>query len=249
MERDKKMTDNNKLTEVSTQTFHAREMGLVIEGTPTIDEWIEYGRKLRRVETSMNWIIGDYLVYGEFKYGEKYAQALDESMANSWKVYHWVSKHVPPKRRRADLSWSHHRLIANLPAEYQTKVLEKAANEHLAIREVGRMLRRVSDGVFDAVIRTDDDSQDRTLMEFAYKRTLKSMMDDAIEAGIPIEMSADIYSKYVKLSGTGRCPHCQGIILLSDFFATKVYRNQDFIRSTHYQGTQFKPGTKQNTSE
>ena len=233
------MTTNNKLTEVSTKTFHARELGLVIEGTPTIEEWTEYGQKLRRVETSMNWIIGDYLVYGEFKYGEKYTQALDESMVNSWKVYHWVSKHVPPDRRRGDLSWSHHRLIANLPAEYQTKVLAKAADEHLGTREVGNMLRCVSDGVFDEVIRIDG-SGDK-LQAIAYKKKLKELMDNAIEAGIPIEMSADIYSKYVKLSGTGRCPHCQNIILLSDFFATKEYKDQDFIRSGHYSGSQFKP--------
>ena len=159
---------------------------------------------------------------------------------NSWKVYHWVSKHVPPERRRSDLSWSHHRLIANLPAEYQIKMLTKAADEHLATREVGRILRHVSDNVYDAVVRTQGE---QTTMEITYKKKLKAMMDEAIEAGIPIEMSADIYSKYVKLSGKGKCPHCQGVILLSDFFATKEYKEQDFIRSTHYSGSQFKPDT------
>ena len=239
------MTTNNKLTEVSTKTFHANEMGLTIEGTPTLDEWVAYGKKLRRIETSMNWIIGDYLYYGEFKYGEKYAQSLDESMMNSWKVYHWVSKHVPPERRRADLSWSHHRLVANLPAKYQTKLLTKAADEHLGIREVSRILNRVSDGVYDEVIRSGamDKEPDYKTMELTYKQKLRSALDAAIEAGVPVEMTADVYSKYVKLSGTGRCPHCDGVILLSDFFATKEYRKQDFIRSTSY-GSQFKPETK-----
>lgn len=237
------MSDNNKLTEVSTETFHANELGLIIEGTPTVEEWTEYGLKLRRVETSLNWIIGDYLVYGEFKYGEKYSQILDESMMNSWKVYHWVSKHVLPERRVKELSWTHHRLIASLPPVYQTKMLEKAIKERLTSQNLGKILRYVTDNVYDAVIRAEsvDGKNDYEVMDWVYKKQLRQMLNEAIEAGAPVEMTNEAYSMYVRLSGTGRCPHCQGIILLSDFFATKSYREQDFVRSTTKHGTAIKP--------
>ncbi len=237
------MTDNNRLTDVSTDKFEAHELGLVIKGKPTVSDWVEYGKKLRRVETSLNWIIGDYLVYGEFKYGEKYAQILDESMMNSWKVYHWVAKHVAPERREKKLSWTHHRLIASLPPVYQIKMLEKAVKEKLNTPELGKILRHVSDNVYDAVIRAEgvDGKNDYEVMDWVYKKQLKTMLDEAIEAGVPVEMNPEVYSMYVRLSGTGRCPHCEGIILLSDFFATKSYRDQDFVRSPVRHNTSLKP--------
>ena len=235
------MTDNNRLTEVSTDTFHASELGLVIKGTPTIEEWVAYGEKLRRVETSMNWIIGDYLVYGDFKYGEKYAQALDESMIRSWKVYHWVSKHVTPERRREELTWTHHRLVANLPAEYQTKLLQMSIDEGLDTPHLDMMLRKVADNVFDTITRAENDDNNQERSSYGYGKQLRQFLSDAIEAGVPVEMTPEIYTMYIRMSGKGRCPHCQGIILLSDFFATKHYGKEFHIKPSVAAGSVFTP--------
>lgn len=226
------MSDNNKLAEVSTDTFQAHELGLVVKGKPSIEEWLEYGRKLRRVESSMMWIIGDYLVHGEFKYGEKYAQALDEAMIETWKVYHWTAKRVPPENRRSDLSWTHHRQVASLPPEYQVLMLDKAAEQHLSTRDMSRMMLYVSDSVHEEIVRVDVKQAHKypqKTMDWIYKMKLKQMLDDAIEAGVSVEMRPEVYSMYVRMSGTGRCPHCGNIIILADFFATKEKRSQNYV--------------------
>jgi len=219
------MSDNNKVKEITTEKFRAHKQGLHVVGKPTINEWMEYGEKLRTVEASMQWIIGDYLNYGEFNYGEKYSQVLDESVA-TWKTYNWVSNRVPKDIRNPNLSWSHHRMVANLPREYQVKLLEKAEKESLSTRDLSLIIARVGDEMFETVKLAEVDQQERS-----YKKKLNKVLDEAIDAGVPVDMTSATYRKYVRRSGIGRCPHCGGKIMLSHFFETREFDHQDYVRN------------------
>lgn len=93
----------------------------------SFDEWQEYGRRLRFAHGAMLWWIGDWLRYGERRYGEMYVQALDgtdyayQTLMNAV----WVAgRFDETSRRREILSFSHH-------AEVATKDLERAEADAL----------------------------------------------------------------------------------------------------------------------
>lgn len=93
--------------------------------------WSEVVRRLKNAEKSIQWWLGDALKFGERKYGEMYAQALEEtdyaygSLANMA----YVAGRVDVSRRREDLSFAHHQAVAPLSPEEQEERLAEAAPE------------------------------------------------------------------------------------------------------------------------
>lgn len=91
------------------------------------------------------WWIGDWLRFGERKYGEMYAQALEatgldyQTLADA----KWVAEQYPEfSLRNENLSWSHHRFAASLPQKQRLELLEKAESEGLSAHEVRRAVHR-----------------------------------------------------------------------------------------------------------
>ena len=68
------------------------------------EEWERLGHVLQRMDASLPWWIGDWLNYGEYAWGEAYAQAL-EITGKSIDVlqnYKWVANKIGnPKATRA----------------------------------------------------------------------------------------------------------------------------------------------------
>lgn len=114
------------------------ETGLELPPDLTYDEWESVGRTLQRIERSVMWWVGDWLNYGERKYGETYSQALDttdyayQTLADAA----WVASKVEPSVRNENLSWNHHRAIAPLPIAEQEQWLEKAVANQWGYREL-----------------------------------------------------------------------------------------------------------------
>lgn len=117
-------TDNVSLTSV----------GLTFIGSVTFDEWLGLMSTLVRMETAFQFAIGDALIYGESRFGEKYSQAMDvtglsyQTLANLT----WVSKHVPQSNRVDGISWTHHRVIASVDVEDQRGFLEMAKEKRMS---------------------------------------------------------------------------------------------------------------------
>lgn len=99
------------------------------------EQWEEVGCTLRQIERSAKWWVGDWLMYGERRYGETYAQAVDvtgqeiKSLQNAV----WVSSRVESSRRREDLSWGHHAEVASLLPDEQSAWLETASTNRLSV--------------------------------------------------------------------------------------------------------------------
>jgi hypothetical protein len=72
------------------------ETGLHLESGLSFERWADVGGTLGRIGRSHKWWIGDWLNYGEREYGEKYAQAMDETGLDYSTVseYAWVAKAV-----------------------------------------------------------------------------------------------------------------------------------------------------------
>ena len=74
------------------------------------------------------WILGDWLVYGENQWPERYPQA--ESITGlSYSTLtgaSWVAKSIPICRRRQTLEWWPHSEVAGLDPPEQDKILNGA---------------------------------------------------------------------------------------------------------------------------
>jgi N6-adenosine-specific RNA methylase IME4 len=113
------------------------------------DRWLSLGETLKRMEKSVQWWIGDWLRFGERRYGEMYSQAL-EATDYSYQALNdmkWVANAVEPSLRQENLSWSHHKEIAALPTEQAQELLEKAETDRLSVRELRSEVREAKQAV------------------------------------------------------------------------------------------------------
>ncbi|HEX8066922.1 MAG TPA: hypothetical protein VF520_10385 [Thermoleophilaceae bacterium] len=108
-------------------------------------EWSAHGRRLGAVSRGVGWWIGDWLRYGNARFGERYVRAARltgydvQTLMNM--VY--VTSRFDPSRRREDLSFSHHAELAALEPAEQERWLSHASSEHLSVRCLREELRRV----------------------------------------------------------------------------------------------------------
>jgi hypothetical protein len=88
------------------------------------------------MQGALAWWIGDALNFGENRYGEKYAQAIEVTghKEQYLKDCCWVSSKVEKSYRYDGLSWTHHRQIANLEPQAQQKWLGAAHKHGLSVR-------------------------------------------------------------------------------------------------------------------
>lgn len=113
------------------------------EGT-SFDEWSALGRTLQQMEKSVMWWIGDWLRFGERKYGETYTQAIEATgysygtLANAKRV----ASTYEISQRSENLSWSHHAEVAALPPSDREEVLTRAAAEGLSTRETKALAKQ-----------------------------------------------------------------------------------------------------------
>src|SRR5687768_15608880 len=85
-------------------------------GTLKFEEWQAIGNTLQQVGASLNWWVGDWLNYGEQRWGEMYAQAVEITGwdYNRLSKAKWVSASVQFCNRLQKLSWTHHHEVASL---------------------------------------------------------------------------------------------------------------------------------------
>jgi hypothetical protein len=96
------------------------------------DRWATMGRALGLMDRAGRWWIGDWLNYGEQRYGERHAQALDDTglAYGTLRNIAWVARRFPPSRRRDTPAWYMHAEGASLPPEQQDVWLDAAEAGH-----------------------------------------------------------------------------------------------------------------------
>ncbi len=106
----------------------ATATALTLPTTLPYDEWARTGLALARMGKAVQWWIGDWLLFGENRFGEQFAQAASETgySEESLRGFLWVASRIPPSVRRPTLSWSHHQVVAGTekPAEWLDAVEE-----------------------------------------------------------------------------------------------------------------------------
>ena len=140
---------------VAVQGFEVTPLGVVIHGQPTYDAWEIMVKQVLYVRAVLPWCIGDLLNFGESHYGEKYAQAVEvtgheyQTLAN----YASVCRRVPIERRQAELSFSHHALVASRAPEEQVQLLHTAWDEYMTTAQLRAVVNEVwTDSVVEPVV-------------------------------------------------------------------------------------------------
>lgn len=102
------------------------------------DSWVVIGDTLKRMEKSVQWWIGDWLRFGERKYGEMYSQALEATgleygtLANA----KYVAEKIESSFRNENLSFTHHYHVASLPPDKRDELLDEAVDNGWSVREL-----------------------------------------------------------------------------------------------------------------
>lgn len=108
--------------------FQFTPTGLVISGRPSYAAWEAVGKKLQYVHGAVHWWLGDWINEGEMRFGETYAQAIEDSpftygtLAND----KFIAQQIECSRRREKLSFAHHAEVAKLAPDEQDFWLDQA---------------------------------------------------------------------------------------------------------------------------
>ncbi|RYD48395.1 MAG: hypothetical protein EOP83_26580 [Verrucomicrobiaceae bacterium] len=131
-------------------------IGLQISDKLSVEEWQELATSIGEAASSIAFIVGDWLVYGQSLFGTQgdpdrkvdhpsyqlalKATGLDLSTLQN---YAYVSRNVPYSLRTERLSWEHHRLMAKLPdGDMQDWIEACVAEENAGRRMSTRRLRK-----------------------------------------------------------------------------------------------------------
>jgi DNA modification methylase len=125
--------------------FKLQKTGLLPIGSPTFEQWQECGQFIQKASGAVQLWLGDWLNYGEHKWGEKYAQAIEDTGLEyqTLKNAAWVAGKIDLSRRRDDLSYNHHLEVASLEPEQQDKVLDWAIKEGASTRDVRQKVKTI----------------------------------------------------------------------------------------------------------
>ena len=121
------MTTTSAIVTVSDK-FWATNIGLSINPDATYEEWEAYGKKLGRVYSGLQWQIGDWINFGEAKFGEMYAQAENDTDLSygTLRNYASVCARIPAGNRRKELLFHQTKHVACLEWGEQLKVINAA---------------------------------------------------------------------------------------------------------------------------
>lgn len=132
------MGQQTNAIQIRTDNFSLDKNRLLVKGEPNFEVWAAFGETLKQVEGAVHWWIGDWLNFGEAKYGEKYAQIIEDTGFAYATVRDdkWVASRFEVSRRRDSLSYSHHKEVAGLDEAEQDRLLDAAIEGQYSIRQL-----------------------------------------------------------------------------------------------------------------
>lgn len=201
----------------SKTSFEITVTGLKVTGSPSYDEWMSCGHRLIGVKNSLQWCIGDWLVYGEGRgdWGEMYAQAMDgmgisyQSLAD----YAKVSKRFQFSRRRLNLSWSHHETVLTLKSETeQDTVLDAAIQDQWNRDEVRAIVKQMKTKTKPAPLPAST-INGLSLLPSLYVSRAENM-PEVLDESVDLIITSPPYNlgdEHWPMGGNGRAPRKGGI--------------------------------------
>ena len=102
--------------------------GLTFRPDTPIEVWAGLTERLQRQLKLVEWALADAVNFGEHAYGEDYAQWVEETglVKRTIQNIARIGREIPPARRRAGVSFSHHAEVITLPVPEQESLLDRA---------------------------------------------------------------------------------------------------------------------------
>jgi len=122
-------------------------------------DWVFEGRRIGAMGRGSAWWVGDWLLYGTARWGERYAEAVKITGydVKSLRNMRYVASRFEMSLRRDILSWSHHALLAAFDSDEQKHWLDRAVADKLSVDDLRIELRSARRGRYSTV-RLDEES-------------------------------------------------------------------------------------------
>ncbi len=115
--------------------FRQSAVALTIDGEPTEDEWLAAGKAILQTTRNQLWWLGDWWVFGSHAYGQRSKSLRDAELCRHYQTFAnagRISRKFETYRRREDLTWYHHSVVAALGVDDQEFFLNLASREELS---------------------------------------------------------------------------------------------------------------------
>lgn len=128
-------------SDIKTAGFRWTKLGLIADDTATKEGWVETGRILSMLNSSLQWLIGDWFVYGETNYGAITSLADDMGLSEATiRDYVYVARNVEMSVR-TDISFGHHKLVAAMGKKDQRHWLSLAIANNWSVARLRNEIR------------------------------------------------------------------------------------------------------------
>ncbi|MGP3953246.1 LmbU family transcriptional regulator [Streptomyces sp. 7N604] len=120
-----------------------RRTGLSLPPDLSLSEWRHLGQQIHIIADSSAWWLGDWLIFGQEHYPDRYRRALKQTSLDyqTLRNYAWVARKFEPGRRRGKLSFQHHAEVAAAPEAEQDAWLTRAEEGGWTRNELRRRMR------------------------------------------------------------------------------------------------------------
>jgi hypothetical protein len=128
---------------INDPKFSITPTGIQFNEELTFDEWDALGQQLAPVGKSIGFIIGDWINYGEGRYGEKYEDALNRTglAYNTLRHYAYVARKVEMCVRKHNLDYCIHATVAKLKTDDEKSYWLEMADKHdLSVRRLRKSI-------------------------------------------------------------------------------------------------------------
>lgn len=169
--------------------LQVNETSYALAADATFEQWMEHGRTLLGIMRAVSWWVGDWIIAGEQRFGEVYAQAVDLTglSESALRQAAWVASRIPPEERHPSLSFAHHRAVAALEPAERKDLLDTAAEQALTERDLRALVkaRRDPDLAREPVVPEETPLPERVrvairLLEQAQRQADWALVDDAL---------------------------------------------------------------------
>jgi len=133
-----------ELPEAATKCYQLYTNGAAFKENATYADWEMFGKLVFVFGGAMMWYVGDWLNFGEKKFGEKYTQALEITKYDYGTLRNcaYVSGRYELKDRRQGLSWRHHADCARFELGDRTAILDMAEKQDMSSTQLREFLHR-----------------------------------------------------------------------------------------------------------
>jgi len=178
-----------------------RDDGYDLPAGLPFERWCEILETLQIMERSVKWWIGDAIRYGEAAYGQKASQAFPDAFSGSpyaestLRAAAWVSDRFPRGTRVEGVSWTHHRVVADLPRDDARALLLEAArinndpetDDYVSSRDLIERVRERKDAIAGRAV-TLDGAPVEPADDLAWRPQKEDLTDDA-RAALEVRLS------------------------------------------------------------